>query len=179
MYNIPIPIEKEKYIDNANNEDWFYKASLVQFAENPINKKTSYKKRFSENHLDLLNQKSVYIDRGWTKNYDVPIPYVANNFEISFYCCGNKKEIEKILQPPFAIGKHKEKGFGFVKSVEIKKMRKDYSIRNLTCLHRSIPEEYIEAKDLQNYTQNAIKGYFNYRPPYFKIRDTKLCYLPN
>ena len=86
LYEIPVPIEKETYPDYYNGcMDWFYKASNVQYMREPIIKKTSFKKRFSEKHLNLLDCKSLYIDRGWTKNYDMPVPYIANNWQVYFY----------------------------------------------------------------------------------------------
>lgn len=181
--DIPIPIQKFEL-----KNDYIYKASLIKPMKK-IFKTITFKKRFCTNNLDLLQDiRTTYIDRGDYKNRDLPIPYEANLSPLKAYCVGNKEAIENILKLPLSIGKHREKGFGWIKKIKIKQIKKDFSCIKFNKLQRCVPAEFmldikkeynITKISDENYLQNSgIRGEFNYKPPYFHIRDTKLCYLP-
>lgn len=173
VLNIPIPIKKYEH-----SGDWVYRASVMKYNNEPVIKKDTFKKRFNDRFLEMLYGQIniVYTDRGWTKNNDIPIPYEAGFTPFYFYCYGNKTELEKLLQLPLSIGKHREKGFGWIKKIEITNIEKDYSIIGLNAeINRVIP---VNMLDIKFNTGVYRTGMFNYKPPYFEIRDTKMCYIP-
>jgi len=184
LFDIPIPIKKLKI-----SNDFIYKASSMFYENEIFFKKTTIKKRFSESNLALLSDiKKVIVNGGTYKNRDFPAIFEATMSNLKYFCVGNKAEINEILQLPLAIGKLRERGFGFIKNIQIKSIKKDNSIIYKDNLMRTVPvrmysklgKYYKISKEFKdNAYKRCILGEFNYKPPYFQIRDTELCYQPN
>lgn len=176
MIDIPIPVEKIRIDD-----DFVYKASLLKNTKEIVYKKTTLKKRFNTARLLLLKEiKNIRVDCGIYKNTDMPIVYDANVSPMIAYCRGNKFEIEKILRTPFSIGKHREKGFGYVNKIEIAIQEEDFSVIRNGKLQRCMPQSFVERikQKLNINTQELITGYYNHKPPYFQGVSNILCFQP-
>lgn len=90
-----------------------------------------------------------------------------------FYAMGNKEKIEDLLSVMLAVGKKYAMGYGFVSEWRVEEIENDYSIEHPEYgLMRPIEVEVAEKKYDAPILQYGI------RPPYWKAKNTRLCYVP-
>lgn len=140
-----------------------------------INKRPDF---FASDKIDFLNSDKGIIDSkaGKFKAYRVPqIIRTLKDNKITFFAVGKKNKIISLLQYMMALGKKPAVGFGIVKKWEVKVIDADYTTEHpefgLMC---PIPvEEDVEKK----YTDYPITM-FATKPPYWKAKNMRLCYVP-
>jgi CRISPR type IV-associated protein Csf3 len=104
-------------------------------------------------------------------DYQIPLPTLSVD-RLQFYCVGNKREIEKLLQRITHVGKKRAYGYGAVKRWQVTPHPIDNSeIVNKT-LVRPIP---VSEYHYQVVGEKAICGF---RPPYWCPENFAKCWLP-
>jgi hypothetical protein len=123
-------------------------------------------KRFDCDHMAQLlrpdAQKSLLVASGPYKMRFVPIRVMVIP-KIVYFFRGDAYEVKRLLKNVFAIGKHRNIGYGIVKSYEYEEMEKDHSVFSGDILMRTIP--YVD--DPAFIIKGARKSYGACKPPYW------------
>jgi len=121
-------------------------------------------KRFECDKMALFlretERKSLLTASGPYKMRFVPIRCMLIP-KVVYFFRGDKKEVNKLLKGIFAIGKHRNIGYGFVRNFEFQEMDEDYSVFAGSVLMRSIP--FVDDSTIQG----AQIGYGSCKPPYW------------
>ena len=129
----------------------------------------------SDKYSYLKETKGIISDgAGVYRSYRQPqmIRTVKNQI-ITFYCVGHKKEVQHMLDLMVGVGKKTAMGFGFVKKWVVEECEEDYSTEHpIYGLMRPIEVEKSEKVYDLPIMQYAI------RPPYWKAKNMRLCYVP-
>ena len=92
---------------------------------------------------------------------------------ITFYCVGHKKEVQELLNLIVGVGKKTAMGFGLVSGWNVEEADADYSTEHpVYGLMRPIEVDKTEKAYDRPIMQYAI------RPPYWKVKNMRLCYVP-
>lgn len=147
-----------------------YHSSSSMFDFNDMHTTTIYK-RFCEKYLDMRRMRKGTIDRGrgFFRDFMISLPYLPAR-RITFYACGNKREIARLLSGLPGLGKKTAIGFGFVNSFEIEALENDISIISNGMAMRPIPTLL-----LKSYDDVAI---LNYKSPYWAYDKVAPCAPP-
>lgn len=92
---------------------------------------------------------------------------------LTFYALGKKDKIEELLSLMIGVGKKTAMGFGIVDRWKVEEIEEDYTTEHPEYgLMRPIEVE--KSEKVYNYpiTQYAVK------PPYWKPKNMRLCYVP-
>jgi CRISPR type IV-associated protein Csf3 len=121
-------------------------------------------KRFECDKMALLlretERKSLLTASGPYKMRFVPIRCMLIP-KVVYFFRGDKTEVNKLLKGVFAIGKHRNIGYGFVRDFEFQEMEEDYSVFSGNVLMRSIP--FVDDLTIQG----ARRSYGACKPPYW------------
>jgi CRISPR type IV-associated protein Csf3 len=121
-------------------------------------------KRFECDKMALLlkdtERKSLLVASGPYKMRFVPIRCMLIP-KVVYFFRGDKVEINKLLKGVFALGKHRNIGYGFVRNFEFEEMVEDYSVFAGKVLMRSIP--FVDDMEIEG----AQIGYGSCKPPYW------------
>lgn len=92
---------------------------------------------------------------------------------ITFYAVGHKKELQELLDLMIGVGKKTAMGFGIVDKWEIEEIDEDYTTEHPEYgLMRPIEVEKAEKK------YNCPIMEYGVKPPYWKVKNMRLCYVP-
>lgn len=121
-------------------------------------------KRFDCDKMALIlresDRKSLLTASGPYKMRFVPVRCMIVP-KVVYFFRGDRHEVNKLLKGVFAIGKHRNIGYGFIKNYEFEPMQKDYSVFAEGVLMRSIP--FIEDTTIRG----ARRSFGACKPPYW------------
>jgi CRISPR type IV-associated protein Csf3 len=121
-------------------------------------------KRFECDKMALLlreeERKSLLIASGPYKMRFVPIRCMLIP-KVVYFFRGDKVEVRKLLKGVFALGKHRNIGYGFVKDFELEETQEDHSVFAGDVLMRSIP--FVDDPKIKG----ARRSYGACKPPYW------------
>jgi hypothetical protein len=89
---------------------------------------------------------------------------------VKFYCTGEAQEVLRLCRMIPALGKERNIGFGFIKSVEVHEVEREWGLVRDGLAMRPIPVRY-----LARYEDAA---YLAYKPPYWAKQNIDLCCVP-
>lgn len=143
----------------------------VSFFDTDITGATTLYKRFYEQQSHIVETKKSKVDlmRGVFRMYMMRMPIIPAQ-QITFYACGDLKEVLRLIEYLPAIGKKTACGFGAIKSISVEETPEDYSLVKDGKAMRPIPIEMCK------YASEVMM--LAYRPPYWDKRLVKPCAPP-
>lgn len=152
-----------------------YHASVGQLNNPRIYKDTIYK-RFTDREAYKLSDKArkgrVKINQGHFKDFMINLPLIVTD-KITFYCNGDKKELERLLPHLSHVGKKTSIGGGRVRNIQISEENEDYSFFKDGELMRTFPTSFnipiFEGLTIQRQP---------YKPPYWDKSNVEMCFTP-
>lgn len=92
---------------------------------------------------------------------------------ITFFAVGHKNEVEELLNLMVGVGKKTAMGFGFVSEWKVEEIDEDYTTEHpVYGLMRPIEVDKADKKYSNPIMEYAVK------PPYWKAKNMRLCYVP-
>lgn len=139
----------------------------------------SYNKRpdfFGADKTDYLDKETGIIcsTNGPYKAYRVPsVVRTVKDGILTFYAVGNREKVEELLSYIPAVGKKNSMGFGMVGRWDVEECAEDYTYMHPKYgLMRPTPVEDVEYPMPYPIMEYAVK------PPYWKQKNKRLCYVP-
>ena len=153
-----------------------YHAS-VGIMNKPVLKRNTIYKRFTDKETYHLNKKlqqgKIRTNAGHFKDFMINLPLIVTD-NVKFYCCGDKKDITRLLRNLTRIGKKTSIGGGHIKETRITETEADYSFyKDGTCL-KPLPNNI----DILPVQPGDKWQRCTYKPPYWDTSNTKLCRVP-
>jgi len=165
------PIDFSQYVKAPlkQTEDVYH--ASISFFDTDTKFATTIYKRFCTEYLELLQTKKQKIMKGsgFFRDYMMKMIYIPAKV-VFFYVCGNKTEIERLLQHVVSLGKKTAYGFGRVKSLYVEEIETDYSLVKNGLAMRPIPIRLLMKVE--------TKVMLAYKPPYWDKRNVELCAFP-
>ena len=156
-----------------------YHSSVSQFDEGKLYKETIYK-RFSDKEISVVNSrkyKKIRVGSGYYKGFMINLPALLTS-HVTFYCNGDKEELERLLPHLTHLGKKSSIGGGHIKSVTVNPTDADYSFYKDGEIMRPIPA----STGLNEFHIPVEEGITiqkrTYKPPYWDKTNSVLCYTP-
>ena len=154
-----------------------YHSSVALYPVNQayLMKDTIYK-RFTDKetfHLTKKQQKGrIQTNRGYFKDFMINYPILLVD-SLTFYCNGDKKELERLLGHLSMVGKKTSIGSGRILDYTIEETEMDYSFFKDGRIMRPLPVEFklplVDGMVMQNQS---------YKPPYWDKNNMTMCYVP-
>lgn len=168
---IGLPLRQEPGNRNAASVGQYtlYEETVEHWVKRP-----DFGKSFADQYLDerigKLNTKS-----GHLKAYRTP-QVIRVISDVVFYAVGNPDRIREMLGYMQFIGKKGSIGWGAVKEWVVEPCEADYSLIKDGKLMRPVP---VEEADALNFDRSkTVKLMCAVRPPYWKPKNARLCYVP-
>ena len=141
-----------------------------------LNKRPNF---FASDKIKYLNlEKGIISDSvGVYRAYRIPnVIRTVKDGIITFYAVGNQEKIEELLDAMRSIGKKCAAGYGIVDSWELENCDEDYTTWHPDHgLMRPIPVEEADQKwEMDKYPVIV----YGVKPPYWKGKNARLCYVP-
>lgn len=137
-------------------------------------KRPDFGKAFADRYLEEGVRK-VNVKSGHLKAYRTP-QVIRVISDIKFYVMGNPERIHEMLGYMQFVGKKGSAGWGAVAEWVVEPCEADYSLIKDGKLMRPIPVD--EADGLEFDRSLTVKRLCGIRPPYWKAKNTTLCYVP-
>lgn len=156
---------------------WVYCASAVIF-EKVANDTIYFNKRHDILQLsDWLEDGHKRIETGKGEFKNEHIPFFATIAEkLMWYVCGERAEIENLLDAAYEIGKKRRRGMGNISAWTIEDIEKDKSIIDDDGnIMRPVPMKLLSALGISGKWRSA---YTAYKPPYHEGRFVERCAVP-
>jgi len=170
---LPMPIKKTGFLNQNNQLDFIYHASISRFSLPNANTTQHLHKHFSSEYIEHIHTPKHKYDgvRGDFKQYDMTMIYNYSP-ECRFWCCGNKTKLEEILPKIICLGKKRAIGCGKIMSYSINVLNEDWSLKHPEYgINRPIPVEL-------NADPSLSKGIIAHKPPYWSKANHTLCVIP-
>lgn len=152
-----------------------YHSSVGIFSNPKLYKDTIYK-RFTDKETHKLTRKQqtgrIKTNQGHFKDFMINIPILITN-KITFYCNGDKSEINRLLSHLTHIGKKTSIGSGRIKKITINDLSEDYSFFKDNHIMRPIPA----TMDVP-VCEGMIFQKQPYKPPYWDKNNICMCIVP-
>lgn len=153
-----------------------YHSSVGIYADNVKLYRDTIYKRFTdkETHkLTLRQQKGrIKTNQGHFKDFMINLPILITD-TVTFYCNGDKKELERLLPHLTSIGKKTSIGSGRIKDITINETKEDYSFYKENSIMRPIPA----TMDIPVF-EGMIFQQQPYKPPYWDKNNVCMCIVP-
>jgi len=154
-----------------------YHASVSIFQQPELHKTTIFK-RFSDMqtyHFSKKQQQSrIRTNSGYFKDFMLSLPTIVSD-TVYFYCCADKKEIQRLLSNLTHLGKKTSVGGGRIREINITSTAEDYSMYKDGEVMRPIPTKV----DPRPVIQEGMRwSQSTYKPPYWDKSQTTLCRMP-
>lgn len=180
IYDDKLIAEKQKYIGlplkQLENNRWSASKAVYEEIEKRVehfNKRPDF---FASDKIDYLNQDKGIIDEktGLYRAYRNPqLIRTVKDGIIKFYAIGHKKEVQELLDLMVGVGKKTAMGFGFVSKWDVIEIENDYTTEHpVYGLMRPIEVEKAEKE------YDCPVMMFGVKPPYWKNKNMRLCYVP-
>lgn len=134
--------------------------------------------QLDEENLEMIKSEKIRkkhlinTRRGHFKSYNMPI-IIQSAENITFYCVGNKAELERLFRDLTHIGKKRSQGFGEVKKVVLESVNYDWSLFNNGSPMRFLPFEYYQKKKKKKV--DIMVQLVPIRPSYWNTAKAELC----
>lgn len=164
---LDLPLKKTKDL---------YHASVGIYSENTKLYRDTIYKRFTDKETYKLSQKQqkgrIKTNQGHFKDFMINLPILITD-SVTFYCNGDKKELERLLSHLTSIGKKTSIGSGRIRNITISETDADYSFFKDQHIMRPIPAKMdIPICEGMRFEQQP------YKPPYWDKNNVAMCYVP-
>lgn len=168
--NLMLPL-KQCVVD----EFQVYHSSVAIYNQANLMMDTIYK-RFTDKETYLLTKKQqqgrIHTNSGFFKDFMIHYPILLTD-TLTFYCNGDKKELDRLLNNLSFIGKKTSIGSGKILNYTIQSIEEDYSFFKDNKIMRPIPSKFklplLEGMIIQRQS---------YKPPYWDKNNMTMCYVP-
>ena len=178
FYNLPT----ESIIDISNLQlpikqtNDVYHASVGIYGDNLRLYRDRLYKRFTDKETYKLTHRQqkgrIKTNQGHFKDFMINLPIIITD-TITFYCNGDKKELERSLSHLTSIGKKTSIGGGRIRNITITETNEDYSFFKDNCIMRPIPA----TMDVPVF-EGMIFQQQPYKPPYWDKNNVCMCIVP-
>lgn len=149
----------------------------VGIYSNPCLYKNIIYKRFTDRETYKLSKRKqkgkIRTNAGHYKDFIINLPLIATDC-VEFYCCGDKKELTRLLSHLRHIGKKASIGGGYIKNTSITVCDMDYSFFKDDKIMRPVPSNL----DTFPILEGSKWMQCTYKPPYWDKNNIKLCRVP-
>lgn len=156
--------------------DDVYHASVGIYSENAKLYKDTIYKRFTDKETYKLSKRQqkgrIKTNQGHFKDFMINLPILITD-NITFYCNGDKKELNRLLNHLTSIGKKTSIGGGRINKIIISETSEDYSFFKDGKIMRPIP-----TKMKIPIFEGMIFQQQPYKPPYWDKNNVAMCYVP-
>lgn len=156
-------------------DDVFHSSVGIYSDTAKLYKDTIYK-RFTDKETYKLTKKQqkgrIKTNQGHFKDFMINIPILITD-TITFYCNGDKEELNRLLSHLTSIGKKTSIGGGRINKINITETSEDYSFFKEGMIMRPIPTKIkIPIFEGMVFQQQP------YKPPYWDKNNVTMCYVP-
>ena len=153
-----------------------YHSSVGIYANNVKLYRDTIYKRFTDKETHKLTHRQqkgrIKTNQGHFKDFMINLPIIITD-TITFYCNGDKKELERLLSHLTSIGKKTSIGSGRIRNITITETNEDYSFFKDNCIMRPIPA----TMDVPVF-EGMIFQQQPYKPPYWDKNNVCMCIVP-
>ena len=153
-----------------------YHSSVGIYANNVKLYRDTIYKRFTDKETHKLTHRQqkgrIKTNQGHFKDFMINLPIIITD-TITFYCNGDKKELERLLSHLTSIGKKTSIGGGRIRNITITETNEDYSFFKNNCIMRPIPA----TMDVPVF-EGMIFQQQPYKPPYWDKNNICMCIVP-
>lgn len=150
----------------------------VSILNHPVLKKDTIYKRFTDKESYHLSEKQrqgkIRTNAGHYKDFMINLPLIVTD-NVTWYCNGDKKELQRLLKHIHYIGKKTSIGGGYVKKISITETEADYSFYKDGYILKQIPGKL---KVNIPVTPGSNWSRCTYKPPYWDNSKVTLCRMP-
>ena len=153
-----------------------YHSSVGIYANNVKLYRDTIYKRFTDKETHKLTHRQqkgrIKTNQGHFKDFMINLPIIITD-TITFYCNGDKKELERLLSHLTSIGKKTSIGSGRIRNITITETNEDYSFFKDNCIMRPIPATMdVPVCEGMTFQQQP------YKPPYWDKNNICMCMVP-
>ena len=153
-----------------------YHSSVGIYEDNAKLYRDTIYKRFTDKETHKLTRRQqkgrIKTNQGHFKDFMINLPILITD-TVTFYCNGDKKELERLLSHLTSIGKKTSIGSGRIRNIIITETNEDYSFFKENHIMRPIPATMdvpvFEGMIFQNQP---------YKPPYWDKNNVCMCIVP-
>ena len=153
-----------------------YHSSVGIYADNVKLYRDTIYKRFTDKETHKLTHRQqkgrIKTNQGHFKDFMINLPIIITD-TITFYCNGDKKELERLLSHLTSIGKKTSIGSGRIRNITITETNEDYSFFKENHIMRPIPA----TMDVPVF-EGMIFQQQPYKPPYWDKNNVCMCIVP-
>ena len=153
-----------------------YHASVGIYGDNLRLYRDRLYKRFTDKETYKLTHRQqkgrIKTNQGHFKDFMINLPIIITD-TITFYCNGDKKELERLLSHLTSIGKKTSIGGGRIRNITITETNEDYSFFKENHIMRPIPA----TMDVPVF-EGMIFQQQPYKPPYWDKNNVCMCIVP-
>lgn len=153
-----------------------YHSSVGIYANNVKLYRDTIYKRFTDKETHKLTHRQqkgrIKTNQGHFKDFMINLPIIITD-TITFYCNGDKKELERLLSHLTSIGKKTSIGGGRIRNITITETNEDYSFFKENHIMRPIPA----TMDVPVF-EGMIFQQQPYKPPYWDKNNVCMCIVP-
>ena len=153
-----------------------YHSSVGIYANNVKLYRDTIYKRFTDKETHKLTHRQqkgrIKTNQGHFKDFMINLPIIITD-TITFYCNGDKKELERLLSHLTSIGKKTSIGSGRIRNITITETNEDYSFFKENHIMRPIPA----TMDIPVF-KGMIFQKQPYKPPYWDKNNVCMCMVP-
>ena len=153
-----------------------YHSSVGIYANNVKLYRDTIYKRFTDKETHKLTHRQqkgrIKTNQGHFKDFMINLPIIITD-TVTFYCNGDKKELERLLSHLTSIGKKTSIGGGRIRNITITETNEDYSFFKNNCIMRPIPA----TMDVPVF-EGMIFQQQPYKPPYWDKNNVCMCIVP-
>ena len=153
-----------------------YHSSVGIYSDNSRLYRDTIYKRFTDKETHKLSKKQqkgrVKTNQGHFKDFMINLPILITD-TVTFYCNGDKHELERLLSHLTSIGKKTSIGSGRIRNINITETDEDYSFYKENHIMRPIPA----TMDIPIF-EGMIFQQQPYKPPYWDKNNVCMCIVP-
>ena len=153
-----------------------YHSSVGIYTDNVKLYRDTIYKRFTDKETHKLTHRQqkgrIKTNQGHFKDFMINLPIIITD-TITFYCNGDKKELERLLSHLTSIGKKTSIGSGRIRNITITETNEDYSFFKENHIMRPIPA----TMDVPVF-EGMIFQQQPYKPPYWDKNNVCMCIVP-
>lgn len=156
--------------------DDVYHSSVGIYDDNAKLYRDTIYKRFTDKETHKLTRKQqkgrIKTNQGHFKDFMINLPILITD-KITFYCNGDKNELNRLLHHLTGIGKKTSIGGGKIHKINITETTEDYSFFKDDHIMRPIPVSMdIPIFEGMRFEQQP------YKPPYWDKNNITMCHVP-
>ena len=153
-----------------------YHSSVGVYPDNSRLYRDTIYKRFTDKETYKLSKKQqngrIKINQGHFKDFMINLPILITD-SVTFYCNGDKQELNRLLSHLTSVGKKTSIGGGRINKIRITETLEDYSFFKDGKIMRPIPS----TMDVPVF-EGMIFQQQPYKPPYWDKNNVCMCIVP-